>query len=177
MSASATTKIFHTLALTAFLGLALCFPYWWFGVVPFISHNEVSEEEIARLLAGKELPDYYAGELPEISEEELAAQKEAFTWCRFCHTLEEGGENRVGPNLHRIYGQPAAVVPNFLYSDEFIEARENGLIWTPETMAAFIANPAKLVPGNRMRYPPMIGYETDAERERRMIEYMLRMTR
>ena len=69
------------------------------------------------------------------------------------------------------------MVANFAYSDEFIAARENGLIWTPETMAAFIADPAKVVPGNRMRYPPMIGYETSPERERRMLEYLLRMTR
>lgn len=177
MSVSVPTKIFHTLVLVAFLGLALYFPYWWFGVVPFVSENQVSEAEIERLLAGSNLPDFYAEKLPPISSEELAAQEEAFTWCRFCHTLEEGGENRVGPNLHRIFGQPAGVVSNFVYSDEFLEARDNGLIWTPDTMAGFIADPAKLVPGNRMRYPPMIGYETNAERERRMIEYLLRMTR
>lgn len=177
MSASVTTRLFHAVVLAAFLGLALYFPYWWFGVVPFASDNEVSQVEIDRLLAGKNLPDFYAEELPPLAEAELAAQKEAFTWCRFCHTLEAGGENRVGPNLHRIFGQPAGVVDNFAYSDEFLEARANGLVWTPETMAAFIADPAAVVPGNRMRYPPMVGYETNLERERRMLEYLLRMTR
>jgi hypothetical protein len=34
-----------------------------------------------------------------------------------------------------------------------------------------------MVPGNRMRYPPMIGYETNPEREQRMLDYLLRMTR
>jgi hypothetical protein len=33
------------------------------------------------------------------------------------------------------------------------------------------------VPGNRMRYPPMIGYEDSPERQRRMYEYLLRETR
>lgn len=172
-----TTRVFHAVVLAAFLGLALYFPYWWFGVVPFASDHEVSQAEIARLLAGKDLPDFYAAELPPVSTEELAAQKEAFTWCRFCHTLEAGGENRVGPNLHRIFGKPAGVVKNFAYSAAFLRAREDGLVWTPETMATFIADPAAVVPGNRMRYPPMIGYETNAERERRMVQYLLRMTR
>ena len=163
--------------LLAFLMLAMYLPYLWFGVVPFSVDYKVSEQEIARLLAEYDLPDFYAEPLPPISDEELAAQKEAFTWCRFCHTLEEGGEHRVGPNLYRILGKPAAVIEDFAYSSAFLRARDEGLVWTPETMAAFIARPHEMVPGNRMRYPPAVGYETNPERERRMLDYLIRMTR
>jgi cytochrome c2 len=165
------------MVLLAFLALAVFFPYLWFGVVPFATDDVFPQAEIDRLLAGKNLPDYYAEPLPPISAEELEAQKVAFTWCRFCHTLEEGGENRVGPNLHRIVGKPAAVAPNFVYSQAFIDARENGLVWTPENLAEFIADTSGFVPHNRMRYPPMIGYERSAERDRQMLEYLMRMTR
>ena len=174
---SAPVKALQAIILIAFLALALYFPYWWFGVLPYADDYEVSAAEVERLLAGTDLPDYYAEPLASVSDEELLAQKEAFTWCRFCHTLEQGGEHRVGPNLHRIFGKPAAVVSGFTYSDAFLQARDNGLIWTPETMAAFITDPSAMVPHNRMRYPPMIGYETSPERERRMLEYLLRMTR
>jgi cytochrome c2 len=177
MGVSAGARILQAGTLLAFLALALYFPYWWFGVVPFASDYEVPRSEIDRLLAGRNLPDYYAVAPPPIPDAERAAQKEAFTWCRFCHTLERGGENRVGPNLHRIFGKPAGVVPGFPYSQAWLDARDNGLVWTPETMTALIEDVHALVPGNRMRYPPMIGYEDSPERRRLILEYLLRETR
>ena len=176
MSVSLAVRLLQAGTLLAFLFLALYFPYWWFGVVPFAVDNEIPQSEIERLLEGKNLPDFYAIELPEVSAEEYEAQKTAFTWCRFCHTLEQGGENRVGPNLYRIFGKPAGVVEGFPYSGAWIEARENGLVWTPETMKALIEDVHALVPGNRMRYPPMIGYEDSPERRQQIFDYLLRET-
>lgn len=173
----AAAKRLQTISLLLVLAVALYFPYWWFGVVPYSADYTVTQEEIDVLLAGQDIPDYYAQPLPEISDAELAAEKEAFMWCRFCHTLQQGGENRVGPNLYRIYGKPAAAVSGFAYSDALLQAKQDGLIWTRENMAAFIADPAAVVPHNRMRYPPMIGYEMSAERDRKILDYMHRMTR
>ena len=177
MSVSAGARVFHVAVLGGLLALALYFPYMWFGVTPFVTDVEFSDAEIAAMLEGKNLPDFYARPLPERTAEELAAQKEAFTWCRFCHTLEEGGHNRVGPNLHRIFGHPAGVVKHFPYSDAFVALREQGFVWTPENMLGFIDNPHAMVPGNRMRYPPMLGYEKSPERDQQIIEYLLRESR
>ena len=176
MSVSTQARVSQVVVLGGLLALALYFPYLWFGVTPFNSDQEFSDAEIAAYLEGVELPDYYAKPLPDRTPDELAAQKEAFTWCRFCHTLEPGGHNRVGPNLYAIFGQPAAVVDHFPYSGRFEQLREDGLVWTPELMRSFIDDPSGFAPGNRMRYPPMIGYEKSAERDEMIIEYMLRMT-
>jgi len=121
MGTSVKAKFNITLVLGGLLALALYFPYLWFGVTPFTTDAEYSDAEIAELLEGTELPDFYAAAIPERTAEELATQKEKFTWCRFCHTLEQGGHNRVGPNLHGIFGQPAGVVDPFDYSTAFLE--------------------------------------------------------
>ncbi|MDP6674867.1 MAG: hypothetical protein QGH93_08490 [Gammaproteobacteria bacterium] len=177
MSVSAGARLFHVAVIGALLALALYFPYLWFGVTPFGTDIEFSNTDIEAMLEGTDLPDFYAMPLPDRTEEELAIQKEQFTWCRFCHTLEQGGHNRVGPNLYRIFGNPAAVVDHFPYSDSFVELRESGFVWTPDLMRTFIADPRTMVPGNRMRYPPMIGYEMSQERDAMIIEHLLRETR
>jgi len=176
MSVSAGARLLHVAVLGGLLALALFFPYVWFGVTPFNSDQEFSDQEIAALLAGKEIADIYAEPLPERTMAELAEQKQAFTWCRFCHTLNQGGHNRVGPNLYGIFGQPAGVVDHFPYSSSFDELREGGFVWTRELMQQFIDDPAAMVPGNRMRYPPMIGYEKNPQRDAMIIEYLIRMT-
>ena len=176
MAVSTGARVQQVVVLGGLLALALYFPYLWFGVTPFASDAEYSETEIAALLEGKNVPDFYAEPMAEISMDELARQKQDFTWCRFCHTLDAEGHNRVGPNLHKIFGQPAAVVDHFDYSAAFIELRESGHVWTPENMLEFIQDPAHFAPGNRMRYPPMIGYEMSDERDANIIAYLRRMT-
>ncbi len=72
-----------------------------------------------------------------------------FGRCMACHTVQEG-RHLNGPSLYGIIGRPAGSIDGFRYSD----ANENsGIVWTEETMSAFLENPQSYMPGTRMIYP------------------------
>jgi cytochrome c len=71
----------------------------------------------------------------------------AMTPCLRCHALEEG-RHMTGPSLHEIFGRNSATVAGFdRYSDALKGA---GLVWNENNLDRYLANPAALVPGNRM---------------------------
>ncbi|WP_082835949.1 c-type cytochrome [Croceicoccus bisphenolivorans] len=95
-----------------------------------------------------------------------AAQAPAtFARCAVCHTVEKGGENKLGPNLWGTYGKAAGVHAGFNYSDALTNS---GLTWNDETLDAWLENPRKLVPGNRMSFPGL----KDAAKRKEMIDYL-----
>ncbi len=86
------------------------------------------------------------------SAQDAAAGQRVFNQCRACHTIEEGGRNGVGPNLHGIVGRPAAQREGFRYSPNMRELAEHGLVWTEENLRRYITNPKDLVPRGAMAF-------------------------
>ena len=90
-----------------------------------------------------------------------------FENCRACHSAD-GKTNEVGPGLHGVFGRMAGTREDFRYSPAL---KRSGIIWTPETMNDFLADPQKMVPANRMPYD---GVPNDRDRAD-LIIYMLQV--
>ena len=72
-----------------------------------------------------------------------------FDECAACHSPDRGATNTVGPSLHGVIGRKAGEGAEFRYSPAM---KRSGITWSTDTINNFIADPQKLVPGNRMPY-------------------------
>jgi cytochrome c len=106
---------------------------------------------------------------PGVPDPELVvAGERAFRQCAACHKLGEGARNGTGPELNGIVGRPAGHADGFRYSPAMIAKGEEGLVWTPENIDAFITKPRDFVNGTRMSYAGM----RDPEMRAAIIAYL-----
>lgn len=88
--------------------------------------------------------------------------------CIGCHSI---GCNRAGPKLQGIFGRKAGTVPDFkTYSPALVAS---GIVWSDDTLDAFLHAPTKLVPGTAMS----IVRVDDARDRRAIIDYVRRQDR
>jgi cytochrome c len=66
------------------------------------------------------------------------------TRCTACHSLDYNG---VGPAHRGVFGRQAAQAPGFAYSDAL---KASHLVWDEASLDRWLADPEKLVPGQRM---------------------------
>jgi len=105
-------------------------------------------------------------------EADLAAGEKLFARCKACHTLDEGGKNGIGPNLHGIFGSTAGMREGVTYSKAMKAKGEEGLVWTDETLSTYLERPAAMVKGTNMAFP---GLKKPEERAS-LIAYLKRET-
>ncbi len=89
--------------------------------------------------------------------------------CRACHSFADGYPNMIGPNLHGIFGAEVGQVSGFDYSPV---VQDMDFVWTPRALDAWLAQPARFLPGNRMIFPGV----ADAADRVDLIAYLLEVT-
>jgi nitrite reductase (NO-forming) len=100
------------------------------------------------------------GEVQKTSEAmagDAAAGRQVFRKCQACHSLEPG-KNMLGPSLGGLMGRKAGSEAGYNYSPAMKQAN---ITWDTKTLDAYLADPQKNVPGNKMPFP---GLKTDHDR-------------
>lgn len=130
-------------------------------VAELVYHPHVELEENAYPIAAA--PEGGAGEAPAQEEETLepiapllaaadaaAGEQLASRQCASCHTFDEGGANKVGPNLYGVVERPIASHEGFSYSSGLSD--HSGETWTYENLNAFLHGPKDFAPGTKMSF-------------------------
>ena len=91
--------------------------------------------------------------------------KKIFTRCRSCHTLEQGGRHRVGPNLWGIFGKTSGTTEGFAYSKAMTEA---AIVWDDQSLSDYIESPKTFVPRGKMMF---VGLKKQSDRDN-LIAYL-----
>ena len=99
--------------------------------------------------AEAELSEAFAA-LPEpYTSADYNRGRRTFKLCQSCHTLNEGGQNLVGPNLYGMFGRNIGAVEGFTYSKA---VQESDIVWTPEILNEWLESPRNFLPGNKMSF-------------------------
>ena len=96
---------------------------------------------------------------------DVNAGEKIFKKCAACHSINQGGANKIGPALYNVVGRKIGGVADYKYSKAFVEY---GKEWNFEELNGFLTKPSKWIKGTKMAYAGLRKEEDRAS----MIKYL-----
>lgn len=113
-----------------------------------------------------EAPEEAAPSAPvETAAVDPNAPPASFGQCATCHSVDKGGSNGIGPNLHGIVGKKAGQAAGFNYSPAM---KDWGQTWTDANLDKYIENPRAFIAGNRMSFAG----QKDATKRKEIVDWL-----
>ena len=82
----------------------------------------------------------------------IPIDSKSFRKCVSCHTIEEGGRNKMGPNLWNIMNRGTGQAKDYKYSKKFVAWAKKNPCWTPELMDQWLTKSRSMVKGTKMNF-------------------------
>ena len=95
----------------------------------------------------------------------IADGEKVFKKCAACHSIAEGGANKIGPALWGVLGRTAGSLPDYKYSKAMAAYGKN---WSFEEMNGFLIKPKEWIKGTKMAFAGL----KDAKERAAVILYM-----
>ncbi|MDG2003997.1 MAG: cytochrome c family protein [Novosphingobium sp.] len=128
------------------LGLTSISSHYFSADKPHRPHHMGYEIEGVEAEAGEE-----AVPLATLLAEADPARGEAiFAKCMSCHTVDSGGKNGIGPNLHGVVGKPVGEGAGGFVSSSAL--KDVGGTWTFDQMDAWLKSPKAFASGTKMTF-------------------------
>ena len=89
---------------------------------------------------------------------DVDACKKVFKKCAACHSIAQGGGNKIGPKLYNIVGRATGSISDYKYSKALASY---GKEWTFEELNSFLIKPSTWIKGNKMGFA---GLKKDEDR-------------
>ena len=80
---------------------------------------------------------------------DVNAGEKIFKKCAACHSINQGGANKIGPALYNVVGRKIGGVADYKYSKAFVEY---GKEWNFEELNGFLTKPSKWIKGTKMAF-------------------------
>ena len=72
-----------------------------------------------------------------------------FKKCAACHSIAQGGANKIGPALWGVLGRNAGSISEYKYSKAMLA---HGKVWTFDEMNSFLIKPKEWIKGTKMAF-------------------------
>ena len=112
---------------------------------------EIQEKTIEKETASLDLPAFFA--LGTVDH-----GKKVFKKCAACHSINEGGKNKIGPALWSVMQRKSGELGDYKYSKALLAYDK---IWSFEELNGFLLKPATWIQNNKMGFA---GLKDDKDR-------------